>query len=160
LAAATFAALTFAALTSAAAGVGALTFGAGAVVVVAVVVGVVAVVAAVVVDPAQLDLLIVLVSSVTAPFRASTRPSRVAPVVRVMLVRAMTVPRKLEPVPRVAELPTCQKTLHDWAPLIRITWLADAVVSVEPAWKTKTAFGSPPAFSVSVPVSPIEEAEL
>ena len=104
--------------------------------------------------------MIVFVSSVTAPFRASTRPSTVAPVVTVMLVSARIVPRKLEPVPSVAELPTCQKTLQAWAPLIRFTWLADAVVSVEPAWKTKTAFGSPPALSVSVPVSPIDEAEL
>ena len=62
--------------------------------------------------------------------------------------------------PSVAELPTCQKTLQAWAPLIRLTELAEAVVSVEPAWKTKTAFGSPPAFSVSAPVSPIDEAEL
>ena len=62
--------------------------------------------------------------------------------------------------PSVAELPTCQKTLQDWAPLIRLTWLPDAVVSDEPAWKTKTAFGLPPPSSVSAPVSPIDEAEL
>jgi hypothetical protein len=62
--------------------------------------------------------------------------------------------------PSVAELPTCQMTLLDWAPLIRATWLAEAVVSVEPAWKTKTAFGSPPPSRVTVPVSPIEEPEL
>ena len=72
----------------------------------------------------------------------------------------MIVPRKVEPVPSVAELPTCQKTLQAWAPLIRLTLLADAVVSVEPAWKTKTAFGLPPPLSVSAPVRPIEEAEL
>jgi hypothetical protein len=131
-------------------GVGA---GAAAVVVAAVVV-VVAVVAA------QLGLVIVSVSRVTAPLRANTRPSTVVPVVTVMLVRAMIVPLKLEPVPSVAELPICQKTLQDCAPLIRLTWLPDAVVSAEPAWKTKTAFGSPPALSVSAPVSPIEEAEL
>jgi hypothetical protein len=77
-----------------------------------------------------------------------------------MLVNARMVPRKVEPVPRVAELPTCQKTLQDWAPLIRLTWLAEAVMSVEPAWKTQTALESPWASSVSAPVSPIEEAEL
>ena len=109
---------------------------------------------------AHVDFVIVFVSSVTAPLRASTRPSTVAPVVAVMLAWAMTVPRKVEPVPSVAELPTCQKTLQDWAPLIRTIELPDAVVSVEPAWKTKTAFGSPAASSVSAPVSPIEEAEL
>src|SRR4029079_4431475 len=104
--------------------------------VVLVVVVAVAVVAVVVVVPgavAQVGLVMVLVSSVTAPFRASTRPSTVAPVVRVMLVRARIVPRKLEPVPRVAELPTCQNTLQDWAPPVRLIWLADAVVRVEPA---------------------------
>ena len=66
---------------------------------------------------AHVDLVIVFVSSVTAPLRASTRPSTVAPVVSVMLVSARIVPRKLEPVPSVAELPTCQKTLQACAPL-------------------------------------------
>jgi hypothetical protein len=51
---------------------------------------------------------IVFVSRVTAPFRASARPIIVAPVVIVMLVRAMTLPWKLVVVPNVAELPTCQ----------------------------------------------------
>ena len=77
-----------------------------------------------------------------------------------MLVNARIVPRKVEPVPSVAELPTCQKTLQDWAPLIRLTVLPEPVVRVEPAWKTKTAFGSPPPLSVSAPESPIDEAEL
>jgi hypothetical protein len=40
---------------------------------------------------------------------------------------------------------------------MRATWLPEAVVRVEPTWKMKTAFGSPCAFRVSVPVSPIEE---
>ena len=90
-------------------------FGATVVVVAAVVVVVAAavVVAAVVVAGAvtHADEVIVFVSSVTAPLRASTRPSTVAPVVTVMLVRAMTVPRKLEPVPIVvlAELRKIQK---------------------------------------------------
>jgi len=109
---------------------------------------------------AHVGFVMVSVSNVTAPLLASTRPSTVTPVVTVMEVRARMVPRKLELVPSVAELPTCQKTLQDWAPLIKLTWLADAVVSVEPAWKTKTAFGSPPPLSVRAPVSPIEEAEL
>jgi hypothetical protein len=34
------------------------------------------------------------------------------------------------------------------------------VVSVEPAWKTKTAFEFPPASRVSAPVNPIDEPEL
>jgi hypothetical protein len=81
-----------------------------AVVVAAVVVAVVVVAAAVVVaavvaaTAAHVGLVIVSVSSVTAPLRASTRPSTVTPVVTVMLVNAMIVPRKVEPVPRVALL--------------------------------------------------------
>ena len=57
-------------------------------------------------------------------------------------------------VPSVAELPTCQNTLQACAPLTSLTRLADAVISVEPAWKTKTAFGSPWASSVSVAGQP------
>src|SRR5579862_9376531 len=68
----------------------------------------VVVVLVVVVCVVQAGLVIVFVSSVTAPFLASSRPSTVAPVVAVMLVRARMVPRKLDPVPSVAELPTCQ----------------------------------------------------
>ena len=56
----------------------------------------------------------------------------------------MIVPRKVEPVPSVAELPICQKTLQACAPFDQVDLLPDAVVSVEPAWKTKTAFGLPP----------------
>jgi len=43
---------------------------------------------------AEHELVIVSVSSVTAPFRASARPSMVAPVVTVIEVRAMIVPLK------------------------------------------------------------------
>jgi hypothetical protein len=57
-------------------------------------------------------IVILLVSMVTAPFRAKTLPETFAPVVRVMLVSAKMFPRKLVPVPRVAELPTCQNTLQ------------------------------------------------
>jgi hypothetical protein len=56
----------------------------------------------------QLGLVMVLVSRVTAPFRASVRPSTVAPVVNVIEVKARMLPRNVEPVPSVAELPTCQ----------------------------------------------------
>jgi hypothetical protein len=52
-----------------------------------------------------------LVSNVTAPFRASALPFSVAPVVTVMDVSARMLPLKVEAVPRVAELPTCQKML-------------------------------------------------
>jgi hypothetical protein len=51
------------------------------------------------------------------------------------------VPAKLEKVPRVAELPTCQKTSWAEAPPLSMTWLAGtdelpaAVVKVETIWK-------------------------
>ena len=44
------------------------------------------------------------------------RPSRVAPVVIEIDVRARMLPAKALPEPIVAELPTCQNTLQDWAP--------------------------------------------
>ena len=108
----------------------------------------------------QRGLVMVLVSRVTEPFRANMRPMAVAPVFMVMEVSARMVPRKLVAVPSVAELPTCQKTLQDRAPLVSNTRLLLAVVSVEPTWKTKTAPASSSASRVSVPVSPIEDAEL
>jgi hypothetical protein len=43
----------------------------------------------------------------------------VSPVVTVIDCRARMLPRKMEPVPSVAELPTCQNTLQAWAPLMR-----------------------------------------
>ena len=52
----------------------------------------------------------VLVSRVTAALRARARPSMVTPVVTVIEVSAMMVPAMEDPVPNVAELPTCQKT--------------------------------------------------
>ena len=67
---------------------------------------------------AQLGWVKVSVSSVTAPLRASARPWTVTPVVTVIDVNARMLPTNTEPVPSVAELPTCQKTLHAWAPLI------------------------------------------
>ncbi len=72
----------------------------------------------------------------------------------------MMVPTKVEPVPRVAELPTCQKTLHELAPLMSCTVLVDAVMRVLGAWKTQTELGSFWASSVRVPVRSIELAEL
>jgi hypothetical protein len=64
------------------------------------------------VEVTQVGLVMVLSSRVTAPFLASARPSMVAPVVTEIDVRARMLPTKVEFVPSVAELPTCQKTLH------------------------------------------------
>ena len=71
----------------------------------------------------------------------------------VILVNARIFPSNAVVVPRVAELPTCQNTLHGEALFIRTTDDADAVVSVLPIWKTQTALGSPKALSVSIPVN-------
>lgn len=81
----------------------------------------------------QLGRVMVLVSRVTAPLRAKTRPFTVVPVCTEIEVNAMMVPTKVVLVPRVAELPTCQNTLHGEAPLMRATVLPDAVINVDPA---------------------------
>jgi hypothetical protein len=96
--------------------------------------------------------LITLSSRVTAPLRARTRPVTVAPVFIVAELRDIIVPLMLLVVPSVTELPASQKTLQACAPFSRITLLPEAVVSVDPAWKMKTALASPPPLSVTDPV--------
>jgi hypothetical protein len=82
----------------------------------------------------------------------------VSPVWTVIDARARMLPTKVEFVPSVAELPTCQKTLQAWAPLVRTTELAESVVSVdEGAWKIQTALGSPWASRVSDPPTSKED---
>jgi hypothetical protein len=103
----------------------------------------------------QSGAVIVLVSRVTEPLRASTRPSTVAPVFRLTDASAMIVPMNSVEVPSVAEESTCQNTWHD-GPLMKRTLLPEAVIRVDPALKMKTASGLPWVFSVSVPVSLIE----
>jgi hypothetical protein len=70
-----------------------------------------------------------------------------------MDVSARTLPANAVAVSSVAEVATCQKTLHGEAPLTKSTELPDAVVSVEPIWKTNCASGLPWALRVSAPVS-------
>ena len=89
---------------------------------------------------------------VTAPFRARARPWTVTPLFTDIEVRARMLPRKTELLPRVAELPTCQNTLHSSAPLIRFTVLLDAVISVESVWKMKTELALFSPSRVSEPV--------
>ncbi len=60
----------------------------------------------------QFAAVIVLSSRLTWPLRASARPSMLAPVVTEIDCRARMLPTKVEFVPSVAELPTCQKTLQ------------------------------------------------
>jgi hypothetical protein len=55
---------------------------------------------------------IVLVSRVTAALSAINEPVLVTPVVTVMALLARITPLKVVPVPKVAELPIRQKTLH------------------------------------------------
>ncbi len=105
-------------------------------------------------DVAQEGLTNVSSSSVTAPLRARARPCTVTPLFTVIEVKAITLPTKTEPVPRVAELPTCQNTLQAWAPLISDTVLDEAVMRVESVWKMNTDFGLPPPSRVSGPVRP------
>jgi len=94
-----------------------------------------------------------LASRVTPPFLASALPVIVVPVVTVMLVSARMFPLNFEFVPRVAEAPICQKTLHGLPPLVTATDDELAVVSILPIWKIQTAFGLPCALRVKVPVS-------
>jgi|GEM_PF-6535639 len=82
---------------------------------------------------AQVERETTLESSVTAPLRASTRPSTFALVVSVTEVNAIIFPLNVEFVPSVAELLTSQNTLHACAPFARTTLLALAVMRVEAA---------------------------
>ena len=82
----------------------------------------------------QVGTVIVLACKVTAAFCANTLPLSVAPVARLMDVRAMIVPTKVEFEPsEEAELGAVQKTLHACAPLARMTLLADAVTKSDEA---------------------------
>jgi hypothetical protein len=95
-----------------------------------------------------------LLSSVTAPVCARALPLMLAPVVTVMLASARMFPMNDVLVPSVAELPTCQKTLQGWAPLISRTLALLAVMSVLSIWKMNTALALPWALSVRLPVIP------
>jgi hypothetical protein len=86
-------------------------------------------------------LAIASLSKVTAPARANNRPLTIAPTPSEIDACARMVPLKTEDVFSVAELPTCQKTLHALAPLINVTLLPTAVISVDAAWNIKTLLG-------------------
>ena len=70
-----------------------------------------------------------LVSNLTAALSASALPCRLAPVSSVIDWRAMIVPLKMEFVPRVAALPTCQKMFWACGPPARMTCVPPKVVS-------------------------------
>lgn len=92
---------------------------------------------------AQTGVVTTLESNVTAPLRANSRPVIEAPVVALTEVNASTVPTNTEFVPKVAELPTSQNTLHAVAPPISATLLVEPVMSVLAPWNTNTALGLP-----------------
>ncbi|HEY4451290.1 MAG TPA: hypothetical protein VGN13_06820 [Solirubrobacteraceae bacterium] len=100
---------------------------------------------------AQVDVVIVLVSRLTAALCASRRPWIVAAVFAVIVAAAITVPTKRVPVPNVADEPTCQKTLHAWAPLTSWTAVLEPVVNVDAIWKMNTALGLPSALRITLP---------
>ena len=77
----------------------------------------------------------VLLSSVTAAFRARALPFTLALVFKVMLWSARIFPANEVVVPRVAELPTCHHTPQAEAPLVSVIEELLAVVSVLPIWK-------------------------
>ena len=64
---------------------------------------------------------------------------------------AKTVPLKTEVVPKVAELPTCQKMLDANAPPLRITLRPDVVVSEDAICIINTALAFPFASNVRSP---------
>jgi hypothetical protein len=64
----------------------------------------------------QISTLTILESNVTDPRKANTPPFETAAVSSVTEIAARIVPAKALPVPRVAEEPTCQYTMHGKAP--------------------------------------------
>ena len=93
----------------------------------------------------------VLLIRVTAPYLASNCPLMSAPFSAVIEVWARILPLKSESPPRVAEEPTCQKTLQAWAPFMRIILLFCIVTRVDADLNIKTASGSIAASRVKVP---------
>lgn len=76
-----------------------------------------------------------------------------------MEVSARMFPWKPVFVPRVTELPTCQKMRHGCKPLITNTLALFAVVRVLTILKMKTLLGLPWPFRVSWPVNWAEESK-
>ena len=59
-----------------------------------------------------------------------------------------------------AELVTCQNTLHDCAPRVRLTRLSVAVTRSDPTWKMNTEVGSFCPSRVTVPVRAMVAGDL
>src|SRR5688572_15422823 len=93
----------------------------------------------------------VLPAIVTPPVLANALPSSLAPVLSVIDCIAITVPFITEVVPKVADVPTCQKMLDANAPPLKKTLRPDVVVNVDAICIMKTAFASPFASNVKSP---------
>src|SRR5438477_537598 len=105
---------------------------------------------------------IVLDWTVTAPEAlppapANNLPLTMAPLFTVMETAARIFPLKTLVVPKVAELPTCQKMFFAWAPPLKTMLVAGSVVSVEAILKMKTAFALPWPSRVKIPWGPVPE---
>ena len=94
---------------------------------------------------------IVLLSVAAAPLRVSSAPLRVAPAAIETAAFPMIMPLNDDVAPVDTAPATCQKTLYALVPLIRLIWVAAAVLRAPPIWKMKTASGSPNPSSVMVP---------
>lgn len=96
---------------------------------------------------------ITALSSVTAPMRASARPSKTAPCAIEMGVWARMIPWSTEVVPSVSELPTTRWMFPASAPPARMMCRPDVRVNLEAIWKMKT----PPRFPYVLSVRSPEE---
>jgi hypothetical protein len=92
-----------------------------------------------------------LEANVTAAVNANNLPSTVAPVFSEIDSSAIIVPLKTEVVPRVAEVPTCQKMFEAFALPLKTIWRPDVVFNVDAICMMKTAFASPLASKVRSP---------
>jgi hypothetical protein len=101
--------------------------------------------------------LTMLLSRVTVAPNAKTPPLDTASVLSVTEVAARIFPWNTLPVPKVAELPTCQNTLHANPPPVSTTLDPDAVIREDPIWKYHASLAEPVPARVKVPVTAAEE---
>jgi hypothetical protein len=108
----------------------------------------------------QISILTLLVSSVTDPLKANTPPFEMAAVFNVTEIAAKMFPTKKLPVPKVAELPTCQYTLEGNAPPVSRMLEPVAVTKELPIRKYQTSLNEPVPASVKTPVTAAELLKL
>ncbi|KAF4621643.1 hypothetical protein G7Y89_g14507 [Cudoniella acicularis] len=99
----------------------------------------------------------VFVSIVRVPPRANKPPLLLAPPSAVTETCARIVPANAMLIPKVADVPTCQKTLQGKPPPESITAEPTEVTKVEPIWKYQASVGDPVPASIKVPVSCADE---